>query len=104
MLTTGGLNECVNVYIFIQLEVAYTHPLTPCVVLERKRGGIRPTTRASRRVASRISHGGDRREQWNQAGTMPNNLEWHIDIELSAYVVVCSVLDSVLHIQHNRVE
>lgn len=33
-------------------------------------------------------HCGDRCGQWNEARTIPNNLEWHIDIELSALAYV----------------
>lgn len=28
------------------------------------------------------AHGGDRRGQWNHVRTIPNNLEWHIDISV----------------------
>jgi len=38
--------------------------------------GLRPNLR-QRGVSA---HGGDRRGQWNHARTIPNNLEWHIDI------------------------
>lgn len=48
--------------------------------------GIRPN---QWRGVSR--HGGDRRGQWNQPRTMPNNLEWHIDIELPAYDGWCII-------------
>lgn len=38
--------------------------------------GLRPNLRQHGVSA----HGGDRRGQWNHARTIPNNLEWHIDI------------------------
>lgn len=47
-----------------------------CAHVRRVVVGLRPNP-AARRVSA---YGGDRRGQWNHARTMPNNLEWHIDI------------------------